>query len=79
MPGEKIRIRLKSFDHNILDKSASDIVRTVTKLQATQDFIADKIFNNLIPEDLYLLIVFRPFLHYARRTQFPSPVNKIHF
>ena len=28
MPGEKIRIRLKSFDHNILDKSASDIVRT---------------------------------------------------
>jgi small subunit ribosomal protein S10 len=28
MPGERIRIRLKSFDHNILDKSASDIVRT---------------------------------------------------
>ena len=28
MPGEKIRIRLKSFDHNVLDKSASDIVRT---------------------------------------------------
>jgi small subunit ribosomal protein S10 len=28
VPGEKIRIRLKSFDHNILDKSASDIVRT---------------------------------------------------
>jgi small subunit ribosomal protein S10 len=28
LPGERIRIRLKSFDHNILDKSASDIVRT---------------------------------------------------
>jgi small subunit ribosomal protein S10 len=28
VPGEKIRIRLKSFDHNILDKSAADIVRT---------------------------------------------------
>ncbi|ERP31288.1 MAG: 30S ribosomal protein S10 [Fibrobacterota bacterium] len=28
MTGEKIRIRLKSFDHSILDKSASDIVRT---------------------------------------------------
>jgi small subunit ribosomal protein S10 len=28
MPGEKIRIRLKSFDHNILDKSTYDIVRT---------------------------------------------------
>ncbi len=28
MSGEKIRIRLKSFDHTTLDKSASDIVRT---------------------------------------------------
>jgi small subunit ribosomal protein S10 len=28
VPGERIRIRLKSFDHNVLDKSASDIVRT---------------------------------------------------
>jgi small subunit ribosomal protein S10 len=28
VPGDTIRIRLKSFDHNILDKSASDIVRT---------------------------------------------------
>jgi small subunit ribosomal protein S10 len=28
VPGEKIRIRLKSYDHGILDKSASDIVRT---------------------------------------------------
>jgi len=28
VPSEKIRIRLKSFDHNILDKSVSDIVRT---------------------------------------------------
>ena len=28
MQGEKIRIRLKSFDHTILDKSTSDIVRT---------------------------------------------------
>ena len=28
MPGERIRIRLKSYDHSILDKSAADIVRT---------------------------------------------------
>ncbi len=28
MAGEKIRIKLKSFDHNMLDKSAADIVRT---------------------------------------------------
>ena len=28
MPGEKIRIRLKSFDHRMIDKSAADIVKT---------------------------------------------------
>jgi len=28
MKGEKIRIRLKSFDHRMIDKSAQDIVRT---------------------------------------------------
>jgi len=28
MKGEKIRIRLKSFDHRMIDKSAGDIVRT---------------------------------------------------
>ena len=34
MPSERIRIRLKSFDHNILDKSASDIVRTARRTGA---------------------------------------------
>ncbi len=28
MAGEKIRIRLKSFDHRMIDRSAGDIVRT---------------------------------------------------
>ena len=28
MAGEKIRIRLKSYDHRVIDKSAADIVRT---------------------------------------------------
>jgi small subunit ribosomal protein S10 len=28
MSGETIRIRLKSFDHRMIDKSAADIVRT---------------------------------------------------
>ena len=28
MAGEKIRIRLKSFDHRMIDKSTSDIVQT---------------------------------------------------
>jgi small subunit ribosomal protein S10 len=31
MAGQQIRIRLKAFDHVILDQAASDIVRTVTK------------------------------------------------
>ena len=29
MAGEKIRIRLKSFDHRMIDRSTADIVRTV--------------------------------------------------
>lgn len=28
MPGDKIRIRLKAFDHKLLDQSAEEIVRT---------------------------------------------------
>ena len=28
MAGERIRIRLKSFDHRMIDRSAADIVRT---------------------------------------------------
>ena len=28
MAGERIRIRLKSFDHRMIDRSSSDIVRT---------------------------------------------------
>lgn len=31
MAGQQIRIRLKAFDHVILDQAAADIVRTVTK------------------------------------------------
>ena len=29
MAGERIRIRLKSFDHRMIDRSTADIVRTV--------------------------------------------------
>ena len=35
MPQQKIRIRLKSYDHQSLDKSAKDIVDTVTRSGAT--------------------------------------------
>ena len=29
MPGQKIRIKLKSYDHNLVDNSAEKIVKTV--------------------------------------------------
>jgi small subunit ribosomal protein S10 len=29
MPGQKIRIKLKSYDHNLIDKSAEKIIKTV--------------------------------------------------
>ena len=35
MAGQKIRIRLKSYDHQSLDKSAKDIVETVERTGAT--------------------------------------------
>jgi small subunit ribosomal protein S10 len=34
MPGQKIRIRLKAYDHGALDRSAKEIVRTVTRTGA---------------------------------------------
>ena len=35
MAGQQIRIRLKAFDHVVLDQAAADIVRTVEKTGAT--------------------------------------------
>ncbi|MBI3578767.1 MAG: 30S ribosomal protein S10, partial [Ignavibacteriales bacterium] len=29
MAGQKIRIKLKSYDHNLIDKSAEKIIKTV--------------------------------------------------
>ena len=34
MANEKIRIRLKSFDHRMIDKAAADIVRTASNTGA---------------------------------------------
>jgi small subunit ribosomal protein S10 len=34
MKGEGIRIRLKAFDHAVIDQTASDIVRTAQKTGA---------------------------------------------
>ena len=35
MAGQKIRIRLKSYDHEVIDVSARKIVETVTRAGAT--------------------------------------------
>ncbi|MEX0691431.1 MAG: 30S ribosomal protein S10 [Gemmatimonadales bacterium] len=35
MAAQQIRIRLKAFDHAVLDQAAADIVRTVEKTGAT--------------------------------------------
>jgi len=34
MPGQTIRIRLKAYDHNLIDKSAEKIIRTVRQTGA---------------------------------------------
>ena len=34
MPAQKIRIRLKAYDHNALDRSAEEIVRTAKRTGA---------------------------------------------
>jgi len=34
VPGQRIRIKLKSFDHNVLDKSAGEIVNTARRTGA---------------------------------------------
>jgi small subunit ribosomal protein S10 len=34
VPGQRIRIKLKSFDHSVLDKSAGEIVKTARRTGA---------------------------------------------
>ncbi len=34
MPGQSIRIRLKAYDHNLIDKSAEKIIKTVRQTGA---------------------------------------------
>ncbi len=71
MPGEKIRIRLKSFDHNILDKSASDIVRTA---KGTGARVSGPI---PLPTDRTIYTVLRsPHVDKKSREQFETRVHK---
>jgi small subunit ribosomal protein S10 len=71
VPGEKIRIRLKSFDHNILDKSASDIVRTA---KATGARVCGPI---PLPTKRSVYTVLRsPHVNKKSREQFETRVHK---
>lgn len=71
MPGEKIRIRLKSFDHNVLDKSASDIVRTA---KATGARISGPI---PLPTQRSIYTVLRsPHVDKKSREQFETRIHK---
>jgi small subunit ribosomal protein S10 len=71
VPGEKIRIRLKSFDHNILDKSASDIVRTA---KGTGARVSGPI---PLPTDRTIYTVLRsPHVDKKSREQFETRVHK---
>jgi len=71
MPGERIRIRLKSFDHNILDKSASDIVRTA---KGTGARISGPI---PLPTEKTIYTVLRsPHVNKKSREQFETRIHK---
>lgn len=71
MAGEKIRIKLKSFDHNMLDKSAADIVRTAKASGA-------RIFGPVpLPTRTRKYTVLRsPFVNKESREQFEIRVHK---
>ena len=71
MPGQSIRIKLKSFDHRVIDKSAADIVRTAKKSGST---IAGPI---PLPTKRVIYTVNRsPHVHKKSREQFETRVHK---
>ncbi len=71
MAGEKIRIRLKSFDHQVIDKSAADIVRTA---KATGARISGPV---PLPTRKTIYTVLRsPHIDKKSREQFETRVHK---
>ena len=62
MAGQQIRIRLKAFDHVVLDQAAADIVRTVTKSGAH--------VTGPIPLPTKWRIVFGPRIYLYRESRF---------
>jgi small subunit ribosomal protein S10 len=71
MSGETIRIRLKSFDHRMIDKSAADIVRTAKNTGA-------RISGPVpLPTNRSLYTVLRsPHVDKKSREQFETRVHK---
>ncbi len=68
---QKIRIRLKSYDHNLLDKSAKQIVKTV---QATGAVVRGPI---PLPTHKRIITVNRStFVNKESRVQFMLPTHK---
>jgi small subunit ribosomal protein S10 len=69
--GERIRIRLKSFDHRMIDRSAADIVRTAKNTGA-------KIVGPIpLPTKKRIFTVIRsPHVDKTSREQFESRTHK---
>tara|TARA_B110000483_G_scaffold193379_1_gene230107 strand:- start:2949 stop:3257 length:309 start_codon:yes stop_codon:yes gene_type:complete len=71
MAGERIRIRLKSFDHNMIDKAAVDIVNTARNTDAR---IAGPI---PLPTKIQKYTVLRsPHVNKTAREQFETRTHK---
>ncbi len=71
MIGGKIRIKLKSYDYNMIDKSANDIIRTVKTSGAR---IAGPV---PLPTEKSIYTVLRsPFVNKKSREQFEIRVHK---
>ena len=71
MAGQKIRIRLKSYDHEVIDQSAKKIVETVTNAGATV------VGPVPLPTEKNVFVVIRsPHKYKDSREQFVDPSPK---
>lgn len=71
MAGQKIRIKLKSYDHNLIDKSAERIIRTVRQTGA--------VISGPIPlptERAVYTVLRSPHVDKKSREQFESRTHK---
>ncbi len=71
MAGQKIRIKLKSYDHNLIDKSSERIIRTVRQTGA--------VISGPIPlptERAVYTVLRSPHVNKKSREQFESRTHK---